>query len=73
MLPDDVDELKRAHRWFTLPLAHLAPDEAFDWDEEMCLLGRARVRRDLGLERDRYDVAAAAEIITANGRRASQD
>ena len=67
-----ADDLKRAHRWFTLPLAHLDPDEDFDWDEEMCLMGRARVRRDLGLQRDRYDVAAA-EIIAANKRRASQD
>lgn len=58
------DDLRQAHRWFTLPLAYLDPDDDFDGVEEMCLESRAQVRRLLGLPQDRYD-AVAAELAAA--------
>lgn len=64
-------QLKRAHRFFTLPLADLDPDDDFEWDEELCLMGRYRVRRELELPVDRFDVAAAE--ILASGPELSTD
>lgn len=55
-------QLKRAHRWFTLPLTNVDPDGETEFDEELCMFGRARVRRALGLPVDRFD-AVAAEIL----------
>lgn len=55
-------QLKRAHRWFTLPLTNVDPDDELDFDEELCVTGRARVRAALGLPGDRFD-AVAAELI----------
>ena len=57
-----ADDLKRAHRWFTMPLSRLDPDEHFEWDEELCIVGRHRVRRALELPIDKYD-AVAVEIM----------
>lgn len=51
-------ELTKAHRWFTLPLSNVDPDDELDVMEEMCVLSRAGVRRDLGLPHDRYDAVA---------------
>ncbi|GEP37653.1 hypothetical protein NPS01_13160 [Nocardioides psychrotolerans] len=51
-------ELKKAHRWFTLPLSNVDPDEDLDDLEEMCVVARAGVRRQLGLPHDRYDAVA---------------
>lgn len=53
--------LREAMRWFTIPLAHVEPDEAEDVDY-LCLVGRLRVRQELGLVEDRYDVAADAAL-----------
>lgn len=64
-------QLRRAHRWFTLPIADLDPDDHFEWDEELCVVGRHRVRRELGLPVDRFDVAAAE--ILASGPKLSTD
>ena len=64
-------QLKRAHRWFTMPLAESDPDDDFEWDEELCLTGRHRVRRELGMPVDRFD-AVAAELI-ASGAELSTD
>lgn len=55
-------QLKRSHRWYTLPLTNVDPDDEIEVDEELCILGRARVRRQLGLAEDRFD-GVAAEII----------
>ena len=54
----EVGELKKAHRWFTLPLSNVDPDEDLDTIEEMCVESRAAVRRELGLPHDRYDMVA---------------
>lgn len=53
-----ADQPRKAHRWFTLPLSNVDPDEDLDTLEEMCVEGRARVRRRLGLPHDRYDAVA---------------
>ncbi|CAN5567831.1 hypothetical protein BH11ACT8_BH11ACT8_30480 [soil metagenome] len=53
-------ELRKAHRWFTLPLADLDPEhDELEADEELCVTSRAIVRRELGLPVDRYDALAA--------------
>lgn len=51
-------ELRKAHRWLTLPVTNLDPDEELDGVEELCVESRAEVRRLLGLPRDRYDALA---------------
>jgi hypothetical protein len=56
-------DLRQAHRWLTLPLTNLDPDEELDGVEEMCVEARADVRRALGLPRDRYD--ALAEVLAS--------
>ncbi|HET8603642.1 MAG TPA: hypothetical protein VFM09_06915, partial [Marmoricola sp.] len=53
---------RQALRWFTIPLRDLDPEEA-DGVDEVCITGRARVRRELGLPADRWD--EVAEQITA--------
>ena len=54
----EAGELKKAHRWLTLPLSNVDPDEDLDALEEMCVEDRARVRRELGLPHDRFDAVA---------------
>lgn len=61
------DELREAHRWFTMPLTYADPD-----DEDLdvyCLLARLRVREALGLPRDRFDQIAVEEreLLSAQG------
>ena len=63
-LLESYDDLRRAHRWFTLPLRGLEPDD--DEIDEICLVGRLRVRQALGLAPDRYD--QAAEWVHAQAR-----
>jgi tetratricopeptide (TPR) repeat protein len=56
-LLEDRGDLKRAHRWFNLGLRDLDPElDEPDFAEEDCLLGRQRVREQLGLPRDRFDL-----------------
>lgn len=57
-------QLKRAHRWFTLPLTNVDPDDELEFDEEFCVFGRARVRSALGLPVDRFD-RVAAELLAS--------
>lgn len=52
------DQLRQAHRWFTLPLTYLDPDDELDVFEEMCVRSREQVRRQLGLPHDRFDAVA---------------
>ncbi len=53
------DRLKDAHRWHNLGLRDLDPDRADpDLREEHHLRGRSRVRRALGLAKDRFDLLA---------------
>ncbi len=54
----EAGELKKAHRWFTLPLSNVDPDEDLDTVEELCVEARAGVRRQLGMPHDRYDAVA---------------
>jgi tetratricopeptide (TPR) repeat protein len=50
-------DLNRAHRWFNLGIRDLDPSlDVPDHDEEECLLGRRRVREQLGLPPDRFDL-----------------
>jgi len=51
--------LREAMRWFTIPLSYVDPEDEDDLDF-YCLSGRHRVRRELGLPEDRYDLAAVA-------------
>ena len=51
-------DLRKAHRWFTLPLSYLDPTDELDVVEEMCVESRAQVRRELGLPHDRFDAVA---------------
>jgi len=48
------DRLEEAQRWFSSGLTQVAKDDPEDVDPG-CLNGRYRVRRQLGLPRDRYD------------------
>lgn len=51
-------EPRKALRWFTLPLSNIDPDEDLDDLEELCVEGRAAVRREMGLPKDRFDLVA---------------
>jgi len=51
---EEAGRLKQAHRWFTMPLRELDPDELEDGDL-LLLAGRYRVRRALGLPMDAFD------------------
>ena len=51
------DRLQEAQRWFTMPLTWSDEDDL----DFLCLVGRERVRRALGLPQDRFDVIAAEE------------
>lgn len=55
---ESAGDLRAAHRWLTLPLSNVDPDEELAAVEELCVEGRARVRRLLGLPVDRFDRAA---------------
>lgn len=55
--------LREAMRWFTIPLAWADEDEL----DYLCLTGRTRVRRALGLAADRFDVLAQAELDERSG------
>ncbi|MCD4527128.1 hypothetical protein [Nocardioides sp. cx-173] len=59
-------DLRQAHRWLTLPVTNLDPDDDLDGVEELCVEARAEVRRELGLPRDRFD--ALAEGLAADYR-----
>ncbi len=56
-LLEEQGRLKEAHRWFTIPLRDVDPDD-LDQLPPGCLNGRYRVRRALDLPVDRYDEAA---------------
>lgn len=62
----DAGELRQAHRWLTLPLSNIDPDEDLDPLEEMCVVARTAVRRELGLPHDRFD-AVADELASLRG------
>ena len=64
-------DLRKAHRWFTLPLAYLDPTDDLDGVEEMCVEDRAEVRRQLGLPHDRFD--AVADELAAMRRRTPEE
>ena len=51
---EKASRLKQAHRWFTMPLRELDPEELEDGDL-LLLAGRYRVRRALGLPMDAFD------------------
>lgn len=51
--------LREAHRWFTIPLTWAEDEEDLDY---LCLVARHRVRRELGLARDRLDVIAEERL-----------
>jgi len=51
---EKAGRLKQAHRWFTMPLRELDPDELESGDFPL-LDGRYRVRRALGLPMDAFD------------------
>jgi len=53
--------LQEAARWFTLPLRDIDPDDVDELDP-YCLQGRLRVRAELGLRPDRYDVVALTQL-----------
>ncbi len=53
---EEADRLKDAHRWFTIPLRDINPED-IDELPSMSLVGRHRVRRQLGLPIDAYDEA----------------
>ena len=58
-LYEDNDQLREAHRWYTMPLTYADPD-----DEDLdyfCLVARLRVREALGLPQDRFDRIAFEE------------
>jgi tetratricopeptide (TPR) repeat protein len=55
-----------AHRWFTIPLRDVDPDDLDDLDIG-CLHGRFRVRRALGMPLDPYD-RASLEIKAMRAR-----
>ena len=55
---EGVGRLREALRWYTVPLADYDPEEDIDLIPPVCSNGRFRVRRALGLPRDRYDDAA---------------
>ena len=54
------DRPREALRWFTIPLSRLDPTLDQEDLDPYCLLGRLRVRRQLGLPVDRYDQVALA-------------
>ncbi|GCD91463.1 hypothetical protein [Nocardioides sp. LS1] len=51
--------LREALRWFTIPLTWADEDDELD---DLCLVSRYHVRRELGMAEDRFDQIAAAEI-----------
>ena len=51
---EEAGRLKQAHRWFTMPLREIDPEELEDGDF-LLLAGRYRVRRALGLPMDAFD------------------
>jgi hypothetical protein len=53
--------LQEAARWFTLPLRDIEPDDVDELDP-FCLQGRLRVRTELGLRPDRYDIVALTQL-----------
>jgi tetratricopeptide (TPR) repeat protein len=62
MVGESLEEFQRttqAHRWFTIPLRDIDPDDLEDLDIG-CVHGRYRVRRELGLPLDAYDAASEA-------------
>ena len=62
---EDHDRLREAMRWFTLPLTW--GDLDGDQLDTLCLAGRWRVRRRLGLPEDRLDQIAAASMAPYSG------
>jgi len=56
---EEADRLKDAHRWFTIPLRDIDPDDIGQLPIG-CINGRYRVRRDLELPMDKYDEATFA-------------
>lgn len=51
-----ADRTREAHRCYTVGLKHFDPDsDDPDLDEDLCLSGRYRVRRQLGLGPDAFD------------------
>ncbi|OUZ09459.1 hypothetical protein BHE97_10400 [Aeromicrobium sp. PE09-221] len=53
--------LKEALRWFTIPLREVDPLDV-DPAETVCLNGRYRVRRTLGMPMDAYDDVVADSV-----------
>ncbi|MCW2829491.1 MAG: hypothetical protein JWP31_183 [Aeromicrobium sp.] len=53
---EDAGRLRAALRWFTIPLRDIQPGDV-DLMPTVCLNGRFRVRRTLGLPLDAYDEA----------------
>lgn len=53
---EEAERLKDAHRWYTIPLRDIDPDD-IDELPSHSLHGRYRVRRKLGLPLDAYDEA----------------
>jgi hypothetical protein len=63
-------QLKVAARWFTFPLSWVDPEDE-ELLDDLCLFGRVRVREQLGLPSDRYDLVAKrwiAERAVTNDR-----
>ena len=53
---EEADRLKDALRWYTIPLHDIDPDDIDELPTHL-LYGRYRVRRELGLPLDAYDLA----------------
>lgn len=67
-----ADRLKEAQRAYTVGLKHLDPaEDEPEIDEDLCLSGRYRVRRALGLGRDSYD--ALLEELSPQGAAAIRE
>lgn len=59
---EEAGELKKALRWFTIPLSDVDPDD-LDGLDIVCLNGRSRVRARLDLPPDRYEDARLALVL----------
>lgn len=53
---EEADRLKDAHRWYTIPVRDIDPEDIDELPIHL-LDGRYRVRRELGLPLDAYDEA----------------
>lgn len=70
---EELDRLREAMRWFTVPLSDFDPDDDIDLLPRGCSSGRYRVRRALGLPHDRYDATEERLREEAKARFAEED